>query len=72
MGVRAVYTAAAKELANSTAMTDRQLALKVEDFVKAMPMPTFRQDLYRQALDRQIAERQRKPEQEKKRDGPER
>jgi len=72
MGVRAVYSAAAKELANSTAMTDRQLALKVEEFVKAMPMPTFRQDLYRQALDRQIAERQRKPEQEKKRDGPER
>lgn len=71
-GVRAVYAAAAKELAQSSSPADRQLARQVEQFIRSMPSPSFRHDLYRQALDRQLALRDKPPERDKNREGPER
>jgi type IV secretion system T-DNA border endonuclease VirD2 len=72
LGVRTVYAAAARELANSAVLADRRLAAEVERFLRTMPEPAVRRGLYREALERQLAERRRGPEAEKKRNGPER
>lgn len=71
-GIRAVYAAAARELAKSGSAADRQLAGQIERFVETMPSPSFKHHLYRQALDRQLAERDQSRTFERKRDGPER
>lgn len=71
-GVRAVYGAAAKDLARSGNAADQRLARQVEQFMRSMPEPVFKRDLYRQALDKQIADRAKGRDREKKREGPER
>ncbi|PSH70164.1 type VI secretion protein [Phyllobacterium brassicacearum] len=72
-GVKAVYTAAARELAASASPADRKLAQQVEQFVRSMPAPMFAHDLYKQALERQLAQRAKPPPTAvKQRDGPER
>ena len=70
--VRAIYSAAAKDLAQSGNTADRQLARQVQQFVRSMPKPLFRRDLYLQALEKQLAKGERGRGHEKKREGPER
>ncbi|PZU78363.1 MAG: hypothetical protein DI546_03630 [Rhizobium sp.] len=49
-----VYRAAARELASSTSVADRQLALKVEAFAQSIPEPRFQRDMYLSLLAKQI------------------
>ncbi|MDH0873380.1 relaxase/mobilization nuclease domain-containing protein [Rhizobium pusense] len=53
-GVKMVYRAAARELASSTSVADRQLALKVEAFAQSIPEPRFQRDMYLSLLAKQI------------------
>ncbi|MBB3948425.1 hypothetical protein GGQ73_004412 [Rhizobium skierniewicense] len=56
IGVKAVYRAAARELATSTSSADRQLAVKVEAFAQSLPEPRFQRDIYLTLLAKQIRE----------------
>jgi len=73
-GIIGIYMAAAKELGMSGDPTDRQLALKVQQFTKSIPKPVFAHDLYKQALEKHLDVRAKQQQlgSERQRDGPER
>lgn len=58
-GVRAIYSAAARDLARSDDVADQQLARQVEQFLRSIHTPVFRRDLYRDALGEQLRIRER-------------
>lgn len=73
-GLKVVYEAASKELAASNHKDDQLLARQIQRFVRDLPKPVFKRDLYREALDQQLSahEKDREKPSPKNRDGPER